>query len=38
MYVTMEDNATIQVVVTVGVEKCDSENKVICEMEIIINP
>ena len=31
------DNATIQVMVTVDVEKCDGENKVISELKIIFN-
>ena len=31
----MGDNATTQVVVTVGVEMCDHEYKVIRELEII---
>ena len=31
------DIATTQVAVTVGVEKCDGENKIIYELEIIFN-
>ena len=33
----MGDNATTQVVVAVGVEKCDGESKAISELEIIFN-